>query len=320
MERRTLLATIGSAAAVGAAGCLGDSDDTNGNGDDGDVGGDAGQNGTDDDTVETVGEWAEGEVEFGLPPFQDAEDLADQYGPTFDYLEDHFDGVDSVEGTQTTSYAATVESVVGGHTEMANLSPIIYTLALEDGVEPVAMNWSHGSDAYHTYIATREDTGIESLSDLEGKTIAMVDTLSTSGGLFPRYMLAQAGLDVGDINTPPEDVAFNWSGGHDASLAALENEHVDAAAYGDFQHPDDDAIVKIAESDPIPFDPVVVKPGTPEPVQEAITEALLDTPEEALDQHRIDRFGEVEPGTYDPVRDVAVEMGVDIETLEADDE
>jgi len=298
MNRRQYVGLVGTAATISVTGCLGDfgADDI-------------------DDAEQSVAAWADGTIEFGLPPFQDAEELEQQYAGTFEWLEDGFDEV-TVEGVPTTSYSAVVESIVQGHTELANLSPIIYILAREEGIHPLAINWSHGSDAYHTYIATRADTGIESLSDLDGKTVAMVDPMSTSAGMFPRYMLQEAGLDAGDLDTDPGDFDIEWSFAHDASLEALENGHVDAAAYGDFQHPDDDEIVKIAESDPIPFDPVVAKPDTPEDVREELSERLVDTPEEALENHRVDRFGPVESDTYEPVRNVAEAMGVDIETID----
>ena len=316
MDRRTYLGTIaGSITTVGLAGCLGGDDETAADGTDDGIGADDGN----DESI-TVGEWADGTIEFALPPFQDAEELQEQYAGVFEWLADGFDGVDAVEGVPTTSYSAVVESVVHGHTELANLSPIIYVLAQEDGIHPLVINWSHGSDAYHTYVATRAETGIETLADLEGTTIAMIDPLSTSGGLFPRYMLAEAGLDAGDVETEPGDFDIEWAGGHGAALEALQGGHVDAAAYGDFQHPDDDEIVKIAESDPIPFDPVVAKPDTPDEVREALIERLIETPDDALEDHRIDQFGEVEPGTYEPVYDVAVEMGVDIETLEPEED
>jgi phosphonate transport system substrate-binding protein len=317
VHRRTYLGTIGSVGTAAIAGCL--DDGTSGSSSDGsdpesDVGSDPESN-----EGSPVGEWAGGNIEFGLPPFQNAEELLEEYSDVFEWLEGGFEGVDTVEGITTTSYSAVVESVVGGHTELANLSPVIYVLAVEDGVHPLVINWSHGSDAYHSYIATRAETDIETLSDIEGKTIAMVDPLSTSGGLFPRYMLSKAGLDAGSIDTQPGDFEIEWAFGHGASLEALQAGHVDAAAYGDFQHPDDPEIVKIAESDPIPFDPIVAKPETPEEVREALIERLIETPEEALEEHRIDKFGEIEPGTYDPVREVARELGIEIEDLEGDE-
>lgn len=304
MNRRTYLGAVAGSVALGAAGCL--------------------ESGSDIDADEhPVGAWADGHVEFGLPPFQDAEELREQYAGTFEWIEDGFEEVDAVEGVPTTDYNAVVESVVNGHTELANLSPFIFVLAREDDVRPLAINWSHGSDSYHSYIATRADTDIESLDDLEGETVAMVDPLSASGGMFPRYTLSEAGLRAGDLETDPADFEIQWAGSHDAALRVLEEGHVDAAAYGDFQHPDGDEIVAIGESDPIPFDVIVAKPDTPEAVRDRLADRLVDTPAEALEDHRVDRYGEFDPDLYDHVRDIAEQMGLDVETLdeaETDDE
>ena len=295
MQRRTYLGVVGGLATTLTVGCIGEADEP-------------GEN--------TVGDWSGGQIEFALPPFQDAEELETQYAGVFEWLSEGFDDVDAVEGVTTTSYSSVIESVVHGHTELANLSPLTYVLAAGEGVHPLAINWSHGRDSYRSYIATREETDIETLTDLEGRTVAMVDPLSTSGGMFPRYAISEAGLDAGDLENEPADFEIEWAFGHDAALAALENEHVDAAAYGDFQHPEDDAIVKVAETDPIPFDPVVCKPDTPEAVREAVAERLHETPDAYLEEHRIDRFGPVEDDTYDPVRAVADEMGVSVDVLD----
>lgn len=122
------------------------------------------------------------------------------------------------------------------------------------------------------------------------------------------------------METEPADFDLEWAFGHDAALKALEEGHVDVAAYGDFMYPDDESIEKVAESEPIPFDPMVAKPDTPDHVKGKLIERFLETPEEALADHRIDKFGEIEPGTYDPVRDVAEEIGIEIEHLEDDED
>ncbi len=299
MNRRAYLGAIAGTATAATAGCLGD----------------FGRSDIDPDEY-PVAAWADGEIEFGLPPFQNETELEEQYAGTFEWIADGFDELEGVEGVPTTDYSGVVESVVHGHTELANLSPFIFVLAQEDDVHPLAINWSHGSDSYHTYIATRAETDIETLDDLEGAEIAMVDPMSASGGMFPRHRLSQEGFHVGDIETEPEDFDIHWAGSHDSALRVLEEGHVDAAAYGDFEHPDDDEIVKIAESDPIPFDVIVAKPETPEDVREALAERIVDTPEDALSDHRVDEYGEFDPDLYDHVRDIADEMGVDIETLD----
>lgn len=332
LNRRRYLAAV--TAAVAASGCLDDADneaddrgvddtdtdDADGAGDDMD---DDGEDGADDDEPdenadgeESVGEWADGTIEFAIPPFQDAEELEDQYQGTLEWLADGWEDVEAVESVLTTDYSGVIESVVNGHTELANLSPVIYALAADEGIHPLVLNMSHGAEAYHAYVATREGTDIESLEDIEGRTIALGDPLSTSGTLFPRYMLQQAGLDAGDVDTDPGDFEIEFAGGHGPALTALEEGHVDAAAYGDFQHPESDEIVKVAESDPIPFDPIVAKPETPEPVREALVDRLVETPEEVLEDHRVDEFAPVEDDTYEPVVEVAEAMGLDVAHLE----
>ncbi len=297
MDRRSYVGVVGGTLAVGLAGCLGDDVQP------------------DDDSVAV---WADSDLEFVLPPFQDAEELETQYAGTFEWLEEGLDV--SVSGQETTSYSAAVESVVQGHSELGNLSPMIFALAQEEGVHPLAVNWSHGSDSYRTYIATRAETDIETLSDLEGKTIALVDPFSASGGIFPQYTLREAGIDAGDVDTEAEDVDVEWAGGHGSALTALEEGHVDAAAYGDFEHPDPDEtdadLEVVAESDPIPFDVVVATPETPEEIREAITARLQETPDEYLEDHRVDEYGAFDPDLYEQTREIAIEMGVDIETLD----
>ena len=295
MNRRIYLASVASAVTL-SAGCLGDE--------------------TTDDGDGSITAWANGTLEFGLPPFQDAEELERQYSGLFEWLEAGFEDL-AVTGVPTTDYSGVIESVVQGHTEMANLSPLIYVMAADEGITPLAVNELHGESSYHAYISTRTDTDIESLEELAGRTVAMVDPLSTSGGLFPLQLLTDAGLDVGDAHTEPTDLDIEWSFGHDNAVAALENGHVDAAAYGDFQHPDDDEIVKIAESDPIPLAAAVTAPETPDDITAALTDRLLETPESALEEHMVTGFGPYDSDDYDLVSEIATRFGVTVSDLDA---
>ncbi|MFP8954373.1 phosphate/phosphite/phosphonate ABC transporter substrate-binding protein [Natrialbaceae archaeon A-arb3/5] len=264
----------------------------------------------------TVAGWSNGTIEFGLPPFQDQEELDRQYEGLLAWLDDGFDDV-AVEGTLTTSYSSVIESVVNGHTELANLSPLIYVMAADEGVTPLAVNELHGEPSYNAYVSTKADSDIETLADLEGKTVAMVDPLSTSGGLFPMHMLTEAGLDVGDVETDASDLDIEWSFGHDIAVGALADGHVDAAAYADFEHPaDDEEIVVVEESAPIPLAAAVTMPETPDDVVSELRDRLLETPESALDEHIVSGFAEYDPDDYDLVREVAETFGVSVSDLD----
>ena len=300
VNRRTYLTTVAAGAGLGVAGCLGTpAEDT-------------------DNASTSVATWSDGHIEFGLPPFQDAEELERQYAGLFAWLEAGFDGV-TVDGTQTTSYSAVIESVTAGHTELANLSPLIYVMAADEGVTPLAVNELRGETSYHSYIATYDGSDIETLSDLAGATVAMVDPLSTSGGLFPMYTLEEAGLDTGGIDGDPVDLDIEWAFGHDLALQALENEHVDAAAFGDFIFDSPpDRIDVIAESEPIPLAAAVTQPDTPDDVVTALRERLYATPEEALAEHDVTGFSEYDADEYGTVRDIAERFGISVSDLEAD--
>ena len=302
MNRRTFLSTAASGVGVSLTGCLGSS-----------AGDPPGE-------TNPVSAWADGRLEFGLPPFQDAEELERQYAGLFTWLEEGFDGV-TVEGTQTTSYSAVIESVTNGHTELANLSPLIYVMAADEGVTPLAVNELRGDTSYHSYIATHSGSGIETLSELEGATIAMVDPLSTSGGLFPMYTLEEAGFDTGGVNENSVDFDIEWTFGHGLALQALENGHVDAAAFGDFIFDSPPGGIDVlAESEPIPLAAAVAQPDTPDEVVTALRERLYATPEDALAEHDVTGFSEYDPTDYETVSEIAERFGISVSELEAGEE
>ena len=71
-----------------------------------------------------------------------------------------------------------------------------YTTACEIAdITPVATPKVNGKDYYNGYIITRADSGINSISDLEGKHFGYVDKGSASGYLYARYSIQQDGHD-----------------------------------------------------------------------------------------------------------------------------
>lgn len=116
------------------------------------------------------------------------------------------------------------------------------------------------------------DSDIESLSDLEGKHVALKDTGSTSGHIIPSKMLVDAGLDLDD------DLEITMAG--DARIAALVNGDVDAMGGGnrdieeiEAMDPDGEYRV-IADSDPLPGDPVVIRGNIAEECKSGLRETL----------------------------------------------
>ncbi|WP_017717831.1 phosphate/phosphite/phosphonate ABC transporter substrate-binding protein [Kamptonema formosum] len=81
---------------------------------------------------------------------------------------------------------------------------------------------------FHSVIAVRADSGIKSLQQLKGKTIALREVGSTSGHLSPTKLLLDAGLN------PQSDVKILML--DDKDLKALKNGEVDAWAGSIFKY------------------------------------------------------------------------------------
>ncbi|MBF0417833.1 MAG: phosphate/phosphite/phosphonate ABC transporter substrate-binding protein [Magnetococcales bacterium] len=63
------------------------------------------------------------------------------------------------------------------------------------GAEMVLRRWKHNIPEYESLIFVRNESPIQTLSDLEGEVIGFKDPNSTSGYLLPRIALAESGLE-----------------------------------------------------------------------------------------------------------------------------
>merc|ERR1711964_278313 len=121
--------------------------------------------------------------------------------------------------------------------EMAHVGAGGYAVSRMQGykIEPFATNRSPrspddkvGRIYYKSLIVTRADSNIKSLDDIKGKTFSFVTPTSTSGGIGPRFLLQQNG-----INPEKDFKTVMYAGNHDSSFLAIKNGKVDAGAFGD---------------------------------------------------------------------------------------
>jgi phosphonate transport system substrate-binding protein len=219
-----------------------------------------------------------------------------------------------VRVTVASDYAAVVEALRNRTADLAFVHPAGYVLANREAKATiVAKDRWHGNTSYTARIYVRRDSGLKTLEDLRGKTIAFVDPSSTSGYVYPMVMLIQRGLVQNkDPKTFFKDFVF--SGSHDAGLLALLNGHVDAFASFDQareQYLKDPAqrekLTWVAESAPIPEGGICARDGLAPAVVARVREALLAMrgPEyEPLLKklYDIDGFEPAEDREYEPVR------------------
>ena len=164
-----------------------------------------------------------------------------------------------VRVTVASDYAAVIEALRNHTADLAFVHPVGYVLASREAKATIVVrNLWHGKSSFSSRIYVRRESGLKTLEDLRGKTIAFIDPASSSGYTYPMVLLIQRGLVKNrDPKTFFREVLF--AGAHDAGMRALLNGHVDALASFDMareQYLKDPAererIIYIAETPEIP--------------------------------------------------------------------
>jgi phosphonate transport system substrate-binding protein len=227
-----------------------------------------------------------------------------------------------VRVTVASDYAAVIEALRNRTADLAFVHPGGYVLAAREAkARIVARNLWHGKSSFTSRIYVRKDSGLKTLEELKGKTIAFVDPASSSGYIYPMVLLIQKGLVKNrDPKTFFREVTF--SGAHDASMRALLNGHVDAIASFDLareQYLKDPAererIVVVAETPEIPEAGIAARDGLDPALLARVRAALLSIKAPAHADllkrlYEIDGFAPAEDRDYDPVRAAIELLGV----------
>jgi phosphonate transport system substrate-binding protein len=125
-------------------------------------------------------------------------------------------------------YAGVMQAFSARQIEGAGMGASAYAGAWLDtngAVEPLFVaREADGSIAYIAVMVARADSGITSLEQMRGKSLAWADPNSTSGYLIPRSELRGAGID---INTYFSRTGFG--GGHEQAVVAVLQRQYDAA-------------------------------------------------------------------------------------------
>lgn len=127
-----------------------------------------------------------------------------------------------VEIIDAPDYLGVVEAVRADHVDLALMSAFPSALAVNTGEVDALMTWSGSPDPVSKcYVLA--DSDIQSIEDLEGKTVAFADPGSSSGFFMPVHLLDSVGLER-DVN-----YEAMFTGGHDRSALAVKEGQVDAA-------------------------------------------------------------------------------------------
>ena len=125
-------------------------------------------------------------------------------------------------------YAGVMQAIAAGQLEAAEFGPSAFAGAWLDCkcVEPLVVpREKDGSASYIAVMLVRKDSGITSIDQMKGHSLAWADPNSTSGYLIPSATLKRQGVDLAD------GAYFSrtgFAGGHEQGVVAVLNKQFDA--------------------------------------------------------------------------------------------
>ncbi|HEY9843887.1 MAG TPA: phosphate/phosphite/phosphonate ABC transporter substrate-binding protein [Candidatus Obscuribacterales bacterium] len=264
-------------------------------------------------------------LRLGLVPFESGEELLKDIQPLLDVLEQGMQM--EISPMVATDYTGVVEAFKNNQLDAAFLSPASYVLAKQEAdVKIIVKSMRAGSGSYYGALIVRSDSPIKTMQDLKGKSFSFGDPISTSGHIFARKLMLEAG-----INPETDLEKYIYSGSHDATILAVLNKKVDAGAtYADdnqgksnawmrFLDPKDrDKIRVLKYTDPIPSDTICVSKDFPADLTQRLQKTILDysaSPEGKALIKKLYRFDGYAPATdadYKSVRDGFAAAGLDL--------
>lgn len=197
-----------------------------------------------------------------------------------------------VKVSVSTDYNTIVEAMGSKKVDIGFLPPDAYVLAhKQNGVKVLlqaqrlnvegADNHPGNKkvDYYRSQILVRKDSGIKSIKDLKGKKIAVQDTTSTAGWIYPVVEMYKHGVNINKDNIQTVQVK-----GHDQGVLSVYNKNTDAAFV--FQSAENlvkkdapdihDKVVPIYTTKKIPNDTISVRGDMSTKWQKKIAKAFKD--------------------------------------------
>ena len=230
----------------------------------------------------------------------------------FQVLTDHLHKVlgIEVEGFSASDYAGIITAMAHKHIDFAYFGPKSYTEAAEKAnAQAIVMELDEaGRPGYTGILISKKGSGIKTIEDAKGKLFTFTDPNSTSGFLVPNVLFAR------DMKVKPEEYfkEVKFSGSHGASILAVQNGSIDAAATNDIDMArmvekgavtlDDFNI--LWKSDLIPGAPMAARKDLPESLKAAFAGALLQLNGDKTVLAKLGNggYGFCDDATYDIIR------------------
>ena len=188
-------------------------------------------------------------------------------------------------------YAAVVEALRAGHSELAYLGPASYGLARRVMGERIAPIFRYidneGMEGYHSVMIVRTDSPIRNLDDMRGKTLGFSDPNSTSGFQVPGWFLRRQGMDpasyfsrTGFTGSHEQGVMTVINGTFDVAVISYSNERRNTFQRMAEKGMIPEGAVRVIWKSPlIPNAPIVMRTDLPESFRQEAIAAFAAMPQ-----------------------------------------
>lgn len=169
-------------------------------------------------------------------------------------------------------FQGAINDIGQGLTQFCFMTPSTYIEAHKKyGIQVLVKALRDGKPFQHCVIVARQDSPINSLEDIRGRSFAFGDIHSTSSHIVPRGMLLEAGVDIKDL------LYYNYLGHHDDVAKAILNGDFDAGGIMESTaHKFKDMGLKLIKfSGDIPEFNICVSGGLDPSVRVALRDALV---------------------------------------------
>jgi phosphonate transport system substrate-binding protein len=162
------------------------------------------------------------------------------------------------------------------------------------GIEPIARPVNpDGTSTYSGLTFVRKDSNIKGPEDMKGKTIALVDKLTTAGYLAQVIYFKEHGIDI------EKDVKIFWTGSHDAAIKAVLNKQAEMGGAKNLvfnkmakENPDIlNSLVVLNESPSVPDNTFAVDKELDPKIKGALEKALIDMDKDDEGMKILKNFG-----------------------------
>ncbi len=166
-------------------------------------------------------------LKFSAVPIGTPVETSLKFAPLVNYLSKKMN--ENIDYKVADTYDDVIEDLGKNIVHIAYMNPVLYVKAHENyGVKVIATLLRNGKPNNRGLIFVREDSKINSLAELKGKTFAFGDESSTLACVIPRLLLLDEGIDLGNLHyynnfTHQSDIIKSVLSGEFDAGAAMED-------------------------------------------------------------------------------------------------